>query len=228
MQGTQRRVYEMFARSRDFKQSRAASFPAASRGGELFAELEEVLAVIEEHTEVQGSQASAAVQGTANRKAARVALQKSLEAIYRTARAMSYDTPGLDKLFRLPRGSNDQSLLITARGFVSELEPLKAEFVRHELASTFHDDLRVRVASLEQSITRQNQSNSARVQAATAIKTAIARGIAIVRQLDAIVRNKFAEDPATLAAWESASRVERTPRRAKPKPTAKGDAPASQ
>ena len=116
MQGTQRRVYEMFARSRDFKQSRAASFPAASRGGELFAELEEVLAVIEEHTEVQGSQASAAVQGTANRKAARVALQKSLEAIYRTARAMSYATPGLDKLFRLPRGSNDQSLLIAARG----------------------------------------------------------------------------------------------------------------
>ena len=52
---------------------------------------------------------------------------------------LSYATPGLDKLFRLPRGSNDQSLLIAARGFVNELEPRKAEFIRHELAPYGHE-----------------------------------------------------------------------------------------
>jgi hypothetical protein len=30
--------------------------------------------------------------------------------------------------------------------------------------------------------------------------------------LDVIMRNLFADDPATLAAWENASRIERAPR----------------
>jgi hypothetical protein len=36
-----------------------------------------------------------------------------------------------------------------------------------------------------------------------------------VRELDAIVGNKYRNDRPTLAAWESASRVERVPRRKK-------------
>lgn len=35
-----------------------------------------------------------------------------------------------------------------------------------------------------------------------------------VRKLDAIVRNKFSDDPSTLAAWESVRRVE-SPSRAR-------------
>jgi hypothetical protein len=34
-----------------------------------------------------------------------------------------------------------------------------------------------------------------------------------LRELDAIVRNIFDDDPASLAAWTSASHVERAPRR---------------
>ena len=49
-----------------------------------------------------------------------------------------------------------------------------------------------------------------------------------VRELDALVRNTFADDPSTLAAWESASHVERrVSRHAKTKPVAKPDASAS-
>jgi hypothetical protein len=40
----------------------------------------------------------------------------------------------------------------------------------------------------------------------------------VVRELDALFRNTFTDDPATLAKWESASHVERrAPRRAKAK-----------
>jgi hypothetical protein len=42
----------------------------------------------------------------------------------------------------------------------------------------------------------------------------------IVRELDAIMRNTFADDAATLAVWTSASHVERAPRSSSSKPPA--------
>jgi hypothetical protein len=40
------------------------------------------------------------------------------------------------------------------------------------------------------------------------------QGLEAVHELDAIVRNVYADNAAELAAWESASHVERAPRRA--------------
>lgn len=228
MQDSERRNYEMLARVRDLHSTRAASFPAGSRSGELFAELAEVLAQIDANAEAKVSHASAAAQATANRREARASLRAILEALSRTARAMSLDTPGLDKRFQLPRGNGDQSLLITAHAFLTNAEPLKAEFIRNELPTTFHDDLRALIADFEQSITTQNQSRGARVSATRGVKTAVGHGVEIVRRLDAIVRNKFAADPASLAAWESAAHVERAPRRSKTKPTSDNSPPPSQ
>lgn len=218
MQDNERRNYAMLVRSRDFFATRATIFPATSRGGELFATLETVLGEIESNAEAKVLHASAAAQGTASRGATRDILCATLKAWSRTARAIAADIPGFDKLFRLPRGINDQTLLSTARAFLTNAEPHKAEFVRNEFAPTFHEDLRALVNEFEQSISNQNQSLGARVSATRAVKTAIARGVALVRQLDAIVRNKFSADPAALAEWDSATHVERAPRRAKPKP----------
>jgi hypothetical protein len=39
-----------------------------------------------------------------------------------------------------------------------------------------------------------------------------------LRKLDPIIRNKYANDPATLAAWTSASHIERAPKRKKESP----------
>ncbi len=54
------------------------------------------------------------------------------------------------------------------------------------------------------------------VTATAAIDAVLERAVNIVRELDAIMRNQFANDPATLAAWLSASHTERAPRRAAP------------
>lgn len=227
MQDSERRNYEMLVRSRDYYTTRSASFPATSRGGELFAALEIVLREIESNAEAKVSHASAAAQGTANRGATREKLRGNLMAWRRTARAISVDVPGFDKLFRLPRGTNDQLLLSTARSFLTNAEPHKAEFVRNEFPPTFHEDMRTLVNDFEQSISTQNQSLGARVSATKSVKTAIAHGVALVRQLDAIVRNKFSADPAALAEWERATHVERAPRRAKPKPNSGNGTPHS-
>jgi hypothetical protein len=51
------------------------------------------------------------------------------------------------------------------------------------------------------------------VTATAAIDELIERGLRIARRLDAIIRNKFRDDPARLAAWTSAHHVERAARR---------------
>ena len=48
------------------------------------------------------------------------------------------------------------------------------------------------------------------------IKTVIGSVEETVRKLDAIVRNKYANNPAPLAEWTSASHTERAPRRSTP------------
>jgi hypothetical protein len=215
MRDVERRRFEMFVRVRDFGATLAASFAAGSRGSELFATLDGVVEELETQAAAQSSGASAGAQGTVSRAEAREELREDLEAISHTARAIPFDTPGLQERFRLPRGNrNDQQLLTTARAFASDAAPHKAEFIRHEMPANFLEDLDADIEAFESAITDQNRNRVARVSATEAIDAAITRGVEAVRQLDAIVRNKFRNDAATLAAWTSASHTERAPRTA--------------
>jgi hypothetical protein len=216
MKDSQRRTHEMFERVRDFGAANAAAFPDGSKGKELFDELDSVLAQLNDHAEAQVSTQGAAAGGSVSRKAARERLRDQLEAVARTARAMSFETPELAARFRLPRGNNDQSLLDTARSFRANATPLKAEFVSHEMPADFLEELAAAVADFESAVTEQNTSRVARSAATAAVEEATARGSALVRQLDAVVRNKLRDDAARLAAWEAASRTERAPRRTQP------------
>lgn len=214
MKDSERRVYETFVRVCNFGQTHEAMFPATSRGGELFAQLRASVEELDGYAEAQASHGGASAQGTAGRRAAREALRASLEAISRTAQAMSVSTPGLEERFQLPRANNDGALLATARAFRADAAPLAAEFVRYELPQNFLESLDALIDDFGESVARQNTSRVARVSATQAIKEEIERGQTILRQLDALVRNRLTADAATLAAWESASHTERA---AKPK-----------
>ena len=73
---------------------------------------------------------------------------------------------------------------------------------------------------MEEAITRKAQGAGSQVAATAAIDAQIERGMDAVRQLDAVMRNTFTTNPAALAAWVSASHVERPPRRrTQPSPT---------
>lgn len=213
MNDTQRRTYEMLARVRDFGAANAATFPGGSKGKELFDELGAVLAELDGHAEAKVSTQGVAAGGSTTRKDARERLRDQLEAIARTARAMSFETPELAARFRLPRGNNDQSLVGAARSFHTTASPLKAEFIRHELPADFLEELARAVADFESAVTEQNTGRVARSAAVAALEDATARGSALARQLDALVRNKFRDDAARLAAWDAASRTERAPRK---------------
>ena len=87
-----------------------------------------------------------------------------------------------------------------------------AQFIAHELPADFLTDLNTDIANLEAAISSQSGGVGDHVAARAAIDDAIDRGLVAVRKLDAIVKNKYANDAATLAEWISASHTERSPR----------------
>lgn len=202
------RTYEMFVRVDAFASERAAAFPANTLGSKMVAELKEVIQTLTGAITSQTTGLSSAQRATAERMAAREALRESMKAIARTARAMALDTPGLENKFRLPRSGSDSALLMTARAFAADLVAFKAEFIRHEFPPTFIEDFESDIEDLERAMDGQNTGRGAHVSATASVDSTAERGMNAVRRLDAIVRNKFRDDPATLAAWESARHVE--------------------
>lgn len=83
------------------------------------------------------------------------------------------------------------------------------------MPADFLEDLAADIAAMEESMNEQSGGLGQRVAAGAAIDDAMDHGIEAVRKLDAIVKNKYANNPAVLAAWTSASHTERAPRRKK-------------
>jgi hypothetical protein len=216
MQDTHNRRREMFVRVKDFGAVHATDFPPNGLGTRLFTDLEIVITQLATHAADEASGRGTAREGTTTRGTAREALREDLEAINRTARAMSEDVPGIDDKFRLPRGNNDQNLLNAARAFAADAAPLSAQFISHEMPADFLTDLADDIADLEAAISHQSGGVGSHVAAGAAIDDTIDRGVGIVRKLDAIVRNKYVNNSATLAEWTSASHTERAPRRSAP------------
>jgi hypothetical protein len=212
---------EMCVRVLTFTAERVASFPAGSLGAETIEELKQIVEELTKAGTTQTSGLSSVQRATAERLAAREALRESMQAIARTARVMALDMPGLENKFRLPRSGSDPALLQAARAFAADALPLKAEFLRYGMPESFLEEFKEEIADLERAIGQQNTGRGAHVSATVSVETAAERGMNAVRKLDAIVRNKFRDDPATLAAWESARHLERTTR---PRKRSNGDA----
>jgi hypothetical protein len=202
----------MFLRVREFVSQRASEFPSKARAGELFDSLKDLIDETDTHTTAQSSGHSATLESSASKASARDELRRDLEAISRTARALALNAPGLEDKFRAPRSVSDQALLTTARSFAADASPLKTEFTSRGLPDNFLDDLNHDIEEFERTISQKIQKNEAQVTATAAIDAVIERGLNIVREIDVIMRNTYADDPATLAAWLSASHTQRTPR----------------
>ena len=214
MQKSEVRILEMLIRVRQWILSRVAAFPAGSRGHELQQSIDTCIRNMESHSTSQYGHTQAAREKTAQKHAADEALREVVEAISRTARSMSRDMPGMEERFRLPPGKDGQTWLSTARDFAAAAAPSAEEFVRRSMPPDFIDDLKARILAVEKAKKDQAEEWDGRVASTANVREAAEQGLEDVRELDAIVRNVYADNEAELAAWESASHVERAPRRA--------------
>jgi hypothetical protein len=214
MQKSEIRILEMSVRVRQYILSRTAAFPDSSRGHELYVTVDTSIKNMERLAATQAMHGHAVREKTAQKKIADAALRTLMEAIFRTARSMSKLFPGIEEKFRLPSNKDGQTWLAFGRAFSTEAEPLADEFVGRGMSPDFIDDLKARIHAVEQSLDGRAQKSAERVASTAGVAEAVEQGVEAVRELSAIVRNIYANNEAELAAWESASHVERAPRRA--------------
>lgn len=200
-----------------FTETHAASFPAGSRGSQLITILEAVTTALE----TQGAKQDAAdldgQRATEEKNAALDALLDLMRPINQTARGMEKLFPGIGGRFKMPRGS-DQNFINRARAFIAEATPMAAEFTSRGLPANFLTTLDAAITQVENAVDAQNAALGQQTTATAAVKAAQQQLTEAVREFSPIVRNILREDPAVLAAWESASHVERAPKKAQKKP----------
>jgi hypothetical protein len=209
------REYEMLLRVQACGAAHGSRIPVESYAGELFARLGQTLARLEAQTTAQSSSARAVAESGASKASSRAKLRAKIEAISRTAKPMNKLMPGVADKFRVPARLKDQDMLTLARGVAADTGPLKAEFIKRGLPSDFREDLSAATADFEQAVSRRIQNTESRVTSTATVRGVLKECREIVKELDPVMRNIFEDDLATLAAWESASRVERVSRRAK-------------
>lgn len=213
MNDKQRRIIERAARSSAFGAANAADFPANSKGAELFASLNAELSKFDTLQVAKATSISTRRQGSAGRRDVRESLRAQVAAVSDTAKVIATEHPELRGMFQYARADHsDRTLIATARSFAEAAAPFKSLFVQYELPQTFIDSLNADADALEQQMALQNEGSGGRVTTNASIEQGLGRVEECVDKLDVIVRNKYRDDPAKTAAWESARRLERAAR----------------
>ena len=156
------------------------------------------------------------------------ALQLDLGLIRGLAIAFDLDEPGFLKRFPLAE-NNETSIMTTADTYLVELAigptdtpaqaaaktALVARFVAHELAADFVDELQVDLQWIQGKDTEFDDSNVEGVENTAALGRLSKDGMKASVYLDAIMQVKYKGNSDKLRGWESASHLERAPKKTK-------------
>ena len=211
MNDREARRHDMFGRVQTFGKANAADFAAGSKAAGHFARLAQIVADLDiEKARQNGGSATA-------KEVLFDSLRLDLQGIARTARAIDAGEPGFADRFRNPPTPTQQVLLTAADAFARELaDPaVVAKFVAYELPADFVADLADDIAAIRSADADMQSDDQTGVASTAAVGRLIREGMAEVMQLDAIMNNKYARNPDRMRAWDSASHIDRAPRRAK-------------
>ncbi|MGI8788386.1 MAG: hypothetical protein ACR2HG_11575 [Pyrinomonadaceae bacterium] len=207
----ERRRYDMFIRVDEFGKTNAADFPAGSVGAAQFAEIGDVITQIQTLIGDQTASRDDARFHYGSKATMRENLREEMSDFNETARSMVYQIPGIDLKFRLSRTANDADLLAAARAFYANSEEYNAQMIEYGLPPTFRADLMAAITDFETSLNAPGAAMDSQVEATSNIGDATRRGMQAVKTLEGVVKNKYRSNTGKLAAWLSASHIERSP-----------------
>lgn len=210
MNRTQRVRYDMFLRVVQFIQDNVGDFPA----GVVAAQLAILIGVTDRLQTLTGErEASYGDSRFAfnDKDTAREMLRQMLEHINETAHSMVYQFAGIDLKFRMPRNHGDTELLAKARAFLLEATPLDADFQAYGMDRSFLADLQTLIDDFEASMQATGTAIDSHVEDTAAIGAEIRSGMIAVRTVNGVISNKYRDNVGKLAAWLSASHVDKVP-----------------
>ncbi|MEP6788869.1 MAG: hypothetical protein ABJB40_10590 [Acidobacteriota bacterium] len=214
MNDSDRRRYEMLVRVRQFGLDNTADFTgiAAAKFTQVGTKVDEIEA---KSSEQQAGFGESAQQFNV-KDTAREDLREEMSVISRTAKSMEYEFDGISSKFFFQRNLNDVSMHAKAQAFYTESLTYNADFISYGLPSTFRSDLKSASDAFELSFSSTASAVADQVAATADTSAKIREGMVMVRILDGIVKNKYSADPGKLAAWLSASHVEKAPKKKDP------------
>lgn len=214
MQKSHQQAREMFLRLKDFAGNHP-EIPAETIWPGCVTEINTVINDLDGHAAAEAAHDGAKVQDTELRGAASADLRELMLATVRTARAIALDHPGFNARFRMPQNEGDEDLINAASGMATAAaEPdNKALFISHGMPADLPDEFHEHIATLQTKITDQSGSLGDRKSVGVLIETSVETGMKARRKMDSFVRNFYRDNPAVLAEWETASHIDRGPRR---------------
>lgn len=196
-----------------FVDSQPEDFPEESKGASLCSSVKQELSKLAELDVVRSSSMSKRKQGTFARRNAHRLLLGLVRRVVSTAETIALDHPDVEGMFVRPqKNAGDKTLISDARSLTDKAATLVGLFTEDGLPATFIADMRSHADSLERSIQIQTEGAGESVRANIEIAAVIRRLNGLIERLDVIVRNKYRDNPAKLAAWESARRLEQPAR----------------
>jgi len=214
---------DRLTRMQTFGRTHAADFAAGSQTRTYLDQLDAVLTQLDA---AKAGQTPARV----SKSTLLDALLLDLQAIGRTARAIELKEPDFARPYNVPNNTAETPLLTHADAVLALLEDadddtpaaktakaaLRAKFTAYELPADFVTALRADRDGID-TATGHNQAETQGGVASTArVGQFLSTGAEIGLHLDVAMQNKYARQPDLLAAWASASRLERAPQRSKP------------
>jgi hypothetical protein len=156
-------------------------------------------------------------------------LEEELRDVNTTAAAIAEETanPALMDRFRLPYGASDRDLVASTRAMAAAIRELDLndEFEAHGHSPDTAADLDQLATDFELKEGEQGVALGDRAGATAAIPTTLRAGRSAVKTLNAIFRRIYKGNHEVLAAWKSASHVQREARPAAPAVTPPPPAP---
>lgn len=157
----------------------------------------------------QSSSDSASSQHVVSKQTLIDALTHDLEDMARTAKAIAQTDEGFEKNFRMPTSHGEQSIVGAAREFLQNATPdaVKTEFIGWGMPPDFLTDLTDDIAHYDAVLADKNSARQQSSQSLQELDAKIAASGQVANALNAMIKNIYHADPATLVVWEEAKRL---------------------
>jgi len=181
-----------------------------ARVTQLIDQIEVIIAQIWSHAGGQHTGHLAYRGGAATRAFRAAELLELMRSVNRIGRAVSpLEYPGLREQLRMPRGDGYRRLIAAAGSFIQVARAYKAVFLDRGLDPDFIEQIEAKIPELEAASTVINHGKAQRIGSTAGLADLARRGMEGLRELDAILSHQFRHNPALLASWKGAARVQR-------------------
>ena len=137
------------------------------------------------------------------------ALTEDLRDMARTATVIAATDEGIEENFRMPASKAEQAIVGAARQFLLNATPpaIEAEFIALGMRTDFLAHLQSDITLYDEMLAGKNSARQQAGQSLQELEAKIARSSQLADALNAMMKNIYHNDPATLTIWNETKRL---------------------